>query len=166
MLVTVGWVLGSAEGAEHRRLETVDATRDGRPVWIDVWLPASPRPAPVVLLSHGAMGAAMGLSGLASELAGRGYLVAGVNHYGESFVYGPDTVDPSNVLRMWLRPPDLSHALDVVLAELPDRADLERVAALGHSSGGHTAIAVAGGRMVTAALAAYCASAAAAADRG
>src|SRR6185436_9299863 len=84
-----------------------DPARD-RPVWVDVWRPApeaaagrEPTAFPVVLLSHGAMGSARSHSRFAQSLAAHGYVVVGASHYGESWVYGPQTLDPSAVLRLW-----------------------------------------------------------------
>src|SRR5262249_10834776 len=41
---------------------------------------------PLIALSHGTGGTALGLGWLASALAARGYIVAGVNHHGNSAV--------------------------------------------------------------------------------
>lgn len=148
-----------------------DAARD-RPVWIDVWSPepdaAAPATFPVIVMSHGAMGSARGHSRLATELAARGFVVAGVSHYHESWIYGPATIDRAAVLRLWDRPPDLSFALDSLpnIAELAPVLDMARVAALGHSSGGNTVIALGGARLDRGALMAYCRTDAATQDRG
>ena len=112
----------------------------GRPVIIDIWYPA-PQTAretphdyglgrgrvaehalpaggglhPMIVLSHGAFRTARNYSWIGEYLAGNGYLVAGVSHFGESPVYGPETVDPASAFRPWLRPQDCSFALDYVL---------------------------------------------------
>jgi predicted dienelactone hydrolase len=181
LALTLLLLLAAAPGAaqpypvQSKQYQLHDDARD-RPVWVDLWSPdAAPGAAseerrrfPVVLLSHGAMGAARSHSRLATALAARGYVVAGVSHYRESWIYGPTTLDPSAVLRLWERPLDLSFALDrlATIEELAPLVDLERVAALGHSSGGNTAIALGGARFDRAAIVAYCRTEAAAADRG
>lgn len=58
----------------------------------------------------------------------------------------------------WERPRDLSFLLDQLLADprYSSRIDLARVGVLGHSSGGYTAVALAGGRYDIERLSSYC----------
>jgi len=161
-----------------------------RPVLIDLWYPAAlgavesehdygmargraALDAPVadglhglVLLSHGAFGAARNYSWIAEHLARRGYLVAGISHFRESPAYGPETIDPASVLQPWHRPLDCAFALGHLLGHpLFGRAiDPGRIGALGHSSGGATAMELGGAAFDPAAMRSYCASEAAAAD--
>ncbi len=130
--------------------------------------PVARGPFPVCVLSHGAFGAARNYSWLAEDLARRGVVVAGVSHFGESFVYGIDTIDPTTVGQLHDRVLDCSFALDELLDDSPwsNQVDGERVAALGHSSGGATALALAGGAFDPALMHAYCATADPAIDRG
>ena len=180
-----------APAAGHRIMRTADEAR-ARPILIDAWYPAAAdavetdhdyglgrghvaegAPAidarcPVILLSHGAFGAAANYSWIAEHLACRGYLVVGVSHFLESYMYGPETIDPTSATRPWLRPRDCSFALDHVMRQPPfDRCvDVTRVGALGHSSGGATVIALAGAVYDPVAMERYCASDAARLDRG
>jgi predicted dienelactone hydrolase len=170
---------------------TEDKTR-ARPIIIDIWYPAVPTAAegtfdyrpgrgmvapdaspleeehPVIVLSHGAFGAARNYSWIAEALARRGFVVLGVSHYRESFVYGPETIDPSAVLQPWQRPLDCSAALDFLLAQpqFEKITDPARIGALGHSSGGATVIALAGAVFDPEAMQEYCASDEARGDRG
>ena len=163
----------SGDGVVTVPLRAHDERRD-RPVAIDVWHPSGTgrvggaRPWPTVVLSHGAFGASINYAWLATDLAAHGYLVAGVSHYGESFVYGPETIDPSVASDIGARAEDLSFALDHLLGD-PDwsgRVDGARVGAVGHSSGGGTAVMLAGGVFDAGAMQRYCLTGPARADRG
>lgn len=177
--------------AGHTVIRARDESRD-RPVLIDVWYPAEQgaletdhdyglgrgrvaegAPAldtacPAIVLSHGAFGAANNYSWLAEHLAREGYLVAGVSHFRESYMYGVDTIDPASAARPWLRPPDCTFALDHLEChrEFGRRVDAGRIGALGHSSGGATVIALAGAVYDPGAMERYCASDAARLDLG
>ncbi|HYN94683.1 MAG TPA: alpha/beta hydrolase [Pilimelia sp.] len=134
-----------------RRLPLADPSRPHwraperpRPVPVTVWQPtAGAGPYPVILLSHGTGGAAAALSWLATELAAAGFLVAGVDHHGNTYVEPPD---PRGFARWWDRARDLSVALDAVLAGDHD-ADPRRVGAAGFSLGGYTVAALLGARI-------------------
>ena len=179
--------------AGHRRFKWHDADRN-RPVWADVWFPTAdqrdeiaipyglgsgrvvPDAAvatadgsfPLVVLSPGASGSATNYSWLAEYLARHGSVVLGVSHYGESFVYGVETIDPAAVLRLWVRPSDCTFALTQLLAsdEFKGRINVDRINALGHSSGGATALALGGATLDPMALLKYCQSDAARSDLG
>lgn len=99
---------------------------------------------PLVVLSHGYRGNWSNLAWLASALAHQGYIVAAVNHPGTT------THDRSAVAaaQLWLRPADLSRAIDAVTSQ-PDKfgaVDKGRIAVVGHSLGGWTALEIAGAR--------------------
>ena len=159
-----------------------DDARD-RPVQIDWWYPSSDTEAvdfnyglgrgrivpqggiaagefPLVLLSHGALGSARNYSWLAESLARNGYLVAGISHFGESYVYGEDTVDPMEVLRSWSRPLDISAALTYIGKEsrFQNSVANTRTSFVGHSSGGATAMYLAGAKYDAESMARYCRS--------
>ena len=179
--------------AGYRRYKWHDAGHD-RPVWSDVWYPstdepeeraifyglgqgaviagahvaASQPPFSLAVMSHGAFGSAPAYAWLAEYLARRGIVVLGVSHYGESSLYGVETVDPSAVTRLWVRPRDCTFALTQLLMneDFDGRIDRARIAAIGHSSGGATVVALGGATFDPAALSAYCRSDDARADRG
>jgi len=104
---------------------------------------ARPEKLPLVLLSHGTGGSTSNLAWIAEPLAAHGYLVAAVEHFGNT--YGNDT--PDGAMAQWRRPVDLSRVLDALLADarFAPRIDASRVGAAGMSSGGYTVIALAGG---------------------
>ena len=183
----------AAYKAGYRHYKWHDTDRD-RPVWADVWYPstdeseeramvyglgqgsvvagatvaASGAPFSLAVMSHGASGSAPAYSWLAEYLARRGIVVLGVSHYGESWLYGAETVDPGAVTRLWARPGDCTFALTQLLmsADFTERINGARIAAIGHSSGGATAVALGGATFDPAALWSYCQSDDARPDRG
>ncbi len=120
-----------------------------------------------VLLSHGAMGSVREMNWLGYAMASKGIVVVGVNHYEESWVYGQDSVDYSASLRLWQRPLDISFVLDTLQntskntnAKIIFNADIDwsNITVVGHSSGGATAMLLAGARYNGEQALAYCKS--------
>ncbi len=110
----------------------------------------APGPFPMVLFSHGNNGIRIQSFFFAAHLASHGYVVASPDHRGNTFV---DTllgiVDPNVAAN---RPLDMSFVLDQFLAYdsepdnfFADAVDPARLGASGHSFGGYTALALAGG---------------------
>jgi predicted dienelactone hydrolase len=99
---------------------------------------------PLILLSHGTGGSSRQMGWLATHLAKRGYLLAGVNHHGNTSIE-PYTVE--GFARVWERPQDMSAVLDLLLQEpmIGHRINIEQIGVAGFSLGGYTAIALAGG---------------------
>jgi predicted dienelactone hydrolase len=176
--------------AGYETLRIVDDDR-ARPIHLDVWYPTTRQQEqehnyglsigriasgatvtgmklPVVLLSHGAMGAASNYSWIAEHLARRGYAVLGVSHFGESPVFGPQSVDPAAVSRLGERAGDLAFALEFFLerSSYASRLDSSRLGAIGHSSGGASVLMLTGAEFSATDLASYCRSRAAASDKG
>lgn len=123
---------------------------------------------PIVLLSHGAMGAASNYSWIAESLARHRYVVLGVSHFGESPVFGAQSVNPASVARFRDRTHDFNVALDWLLTKsrLASSLDASRIAVLGHSSGGATALMLAGAKFSLSQISEYCSSGAAKVDKG
>jgi predicted dienelactone hydrolase len=122
---------------------------------------------PLVVLSHGAMGASRNYSCIAEYLARQGFIVAGVSHFGESFVYGPETIDPAAAAAPWLRP--RIAALSLIFSGRSSSGrhiDPARIGAIGHSSGGATVIALGGAVFDPGAMREYCQSPVSRVDRG
>lgn len=113
---------------------------------------------PLVLLSHGSTGLGLSLEWLAVNLAAHGYIVAAVNHHGNTIAEGGLLAQGFGL--PWERADDLHAVLDDLLndPEFGPVIDRTRIAAAGHSAGGETVIALAGGRYNRPALMAYCAS--------
>jgi predicted dienelactone hydrolase len=119
---------------------------------------AAPR-YPLVILSHGTGGSAVQLMWLGRYLAARGFIVAAVNHHGNT---GIEKYKPQGFMLFWERPRDISVALDRLLADplVGSHIDRERIGAGGFSLGGYTVLALAGGDFTPERFAQFCASSA------
>lgn len=106
---------------------------------------------PLILISHGTGGIAMQLGWLARVLAANGYIVAGVNHHGNT---GLEPYLVEGFTRVWERPRDLRIVLDQLLADprFGPVIDQARIGAAGFSLGGYTALALGGARLDLAVL--------------
>lgn len=149
----------SAPSAVHHSVVRTEDPARRRPIHVDLWQGDAVGGArPLLLLSHGAFGAAQNYAWLAKQLAATGYVVAGLSHYGESYVFGPETIELAAALRFEQRTRDCSFVLDHLLAEprLRGVIDPARIGAVGHSSGGATVIGLAGGLFDALAMQRYC----------
>ena len=102
---------------------------------------------PLILMSHGTGGASMQMMWLGRELAAEGYIVAAVDHHGNTAA--EDKFDPRGFRMPWERAKDLSTVLDLLLAD-PNwgpRIDVNNIGVAGFSLGGYTVTALAGGRL-------------------
>lgn len=102
-------------------------------------------PRPLAVVSHGTGGSELGHAWLAKRLAAAGWMVLALRHAGDNHE------DRSGVARADYfseRPRQVSRALDGLLADptWSKRVDPRRIVAIGHSAGGHTVLALAGGR--------------------
>ena len=115
-------------------------------------VPSSAGPFPLVVFSHGSGGVRFQSWFLMEALASHGFVVAAPDHVGNTAtdaLFG--TTDPfAEVARN--RPRDVSFVIDQLLAQNDDRTDPlapvvdpGNIAVVGHSFGGFTALAVAGG---------------------
>lgn len=123
----------------------VGVFRFGRGARDAAFADASPRP--LILLSHGT-GAAIGqLSWLAEMLVQEGYVVAGVNHHGNTAA--EDRAHPAGFVLPQERALDLSVLLNRLASDsvIGPHLDTTRVGAAGFSLGGYTVLALAGGRL-------------------
>jgi predicted dienelactone hydrolase len=114
----------------------------------------------VIVFSHGAMGSAIEYSWIGEGLAAAGYVVVGINHFGEARIYGEDSTNPRSTALIWQRPQDISAVLDWFgqqqLFQKP--VNWSSIVAIGHSSGGQTVSMLVGATFDLKLLMAYCAS--------
>jgi predicted dienelactone hydrolase len=98
---------------------------------------------PLVILSHGTGGSAMQMAWLGTALAREGYIVAAVNHHGNSGADMP--YDPRGFVLWWERVPDLTVVINRMLSDstFGPNIDPERIVAAGFSLGGYTVAALA-----------------------
>ncbi|HEY9195539.1 MAG TPA: hypothetical protein VIM77_04715, partial [Mucilaginibacter sp.] len=150
----------------QRTFKFKDETRN-RPVITEVWYPTTDTPKakdkfsspflrattvrdgklpagklPVIMLSHGTGGGRLTLEWLAASLAQNGFIVAAVDHWGNTF----DNKIRMEFLKPWERPQDISFALTSLLndQDFKQVIDPEKIGAAGFSFGGFTVIALAG----------------------
>lgn len=99
---------------------------------------------PLVVISHGNGGSPLLYRTISTHLAQHGYVVALPEHYGNNRT---NNTLAETVENLQYRPRHIRLTIDTLLAE-PDfgnRIDPERIALIGHSFGGYTALALAGG---------------------
>lgn len=99
---------------------------------------------PLIVLSHGTGGSAAQLSWLAENLVNAGFLVAAVNHHGNTAA--EDTSWPQGFVLPAERARDLTVLIDQLLADkqLAPHIDPTRIGASGFSIGGYSVLATVG----------------------
>lgn len=126
--------------------ETRFGTSRIRPGYLAVadGIPGLPPSAPLIVLAHGAGGSAQSVAWLATGLARRGALVVAADHPASS---GGDP-ERASMMQVWNQPNDVRHLLDTLLASpWGSRIDRQRIASVGFSLGGASAMLLAGGRL-------------------
>ena len=130
-------------------IELADETRhrwsgdsDSRPLVTRVWAPSVAGPAPVIVLSHGTGGAAEDMTWLAEPLCNAGYLVAAVDHHGNSY---NDEYLVEGFAFLWERARELTLVLDYLINTF--EVDERRIGAAGFSLGGYSVAALLGARL-------------------
>ena len=122
-------------------------------------------PAPAVkgliVISHGTASTETGFATLAQTLARNGYLVASVEHVGDT--WQDQSMRATPVRYFAERPRQASRVIDTLLADPQWRARIANgadgrplIGALGHSAGGYTVMALAGAKPVLSRLRTHC----------
>ena len=98
---------------------------------------------PLIILSHGYGGSRKHITWLAEYLSTKGYIVAAVDHYGNTSYFDV----PDIALQRWLRPQDITAFLDNFLKDKMwvKKIDHNRIGFAGFSLGGLTGIWISGG---------------------
>jgi len=110
--------------------------------------------APLIILSHGSGGNRGNQNWLAVELAKQGAIVVALNHPGST---SRDSAPATNI-EAWHRPQDIEFLLNEILEDpaIAEIIDKDRIAIIGHSLGGYTALASGGAIVSKAAFIDYC----------
>jgi predicted dienelactone hydrolase len=109
--------------------------------------------SPLVVLIHGSGGSAESMAWIATDLARRGLLVVGADHPGSS------AGDPErlSMLSVWEQPADVRTMIDYLLvSEWSTYVDRDRIAIVGFSLGGSSALLLAGARLDFARFPEFC----------
>jgi predicted dienelactone hydrolase len=115
----------------------------------------------LVVVSHGKGGSELNHESLAEALARAGYLVAALRHPGDNW-QDHALFDRGPAAYLGERPRQVSRVLDAILGDpqwgdrIAKDARGPRVGALGHSAGGYTVLALAGGRFDLGRFAEHC----------
>lgn len=104
-----------------------------------------PMKHPLILLSHGTGGSRMTLEWLADDLVKQGFIVAAVDHWGNTY----DNKIAIDFVTPWQRSLDISFVLTQLLEDksLGNIIDSSRIGAAGFSIGGYTVLALAGAKL-------------------
>ena len=115
----------------------------------------------LIVISHGTASTETGFATLAQALARNGYLVASVEHVGDTWQDQSMRATPARYFAE--RPRQASRVIDTVLADPQWRARLSNgadgrplIGALGHSAGGYTVLALAGAKPVLSRMRTHC----------
>jgi len=124
------------------------AAKKGYPFVTDptIWSAKLPeKKLPLIMISHGTGGGRMTLEWLADTLVKQGFIVAAVDHWGNTY----DNKIAIDFVTPWHRAQDISFVITQLLnhPEFGKVIDQDRIGAAGFSIGGFTVIALAGGKL-------------------
>lgn len=144
------WVAPSCLFSQSNFIQLTKTFTDpvrNRELVTEIWLPADTTTAqfPLVLFSHGTGGNRLACRWFCEGLAGEGFMVAAVDHYGNTF----DNPIPQEFVTIWQRPQDITFVLSQLLQDktVSRQIDTSKIVAAGFSIGGYTALALAGAKI-------------------
>jgi predicted dienelactone hydrolase len=162
-----GQLKADGRSVGQRTFSFEDKSR-GRKLITEVWYPTQEKPSaedaspfvriptargaaiyegtyPLILFSHGTGGGRLTVEWFCAGLASRGFIVAAVDHFGNTF----DNPIPVEFVKFWERPQDVRYVLDQLLStpEIASSIDPNKIGVSGFSLGGFTSIALAGATM-------------------
>ncbi len=111
----------------------------------DAPVKVSKKKYPLIVMSHGNGGDRMNNSWLAEILASNGYIVASMDHHGNTW----NNKIPENYIKIWERPQDVSFIVDQLLQheQFGSHIRHNKIGFIGYSLGGQTGIWIAGGQI-------------------
>lgn len=117
--------------------------------------PVSGTNLPLVIVSHGRGGWFAGHHDVAEALADAGFVVAAINHPGDT---GSDSSKRDTLSLFESRPQDMVRLLDFMLNDWKDKASIDRtrIGFFGFSFGGYTGLVLAGAKPDFGRLASFC----------
>jgi predicted dienelactone hydrolase len=97
---------------------------------------------PLIMISHGTGGSRFSLEWLAQSLVKHGFVVAAVDHWGNTY----NNKIPLQFFEIWQRPQDISFVITQLLtnSDFNELINTDEIGAAGFSAGGYTVIALAG----------------------
>lgn len=108
----------------------------------DAALSSQKKTYPLIVFSHGHGGDRFNIAWLAEVLAANGYIVASMDHYGNTW----NNKIPECYFKTWERPKDISFVIDQILQNslFQDHVDQNRIGFSGYSLGATTGLWIAG----------------------
>lgn len=123
-----------------------DSTRN-RELTTEIWIPEKSKSEPfrLIMFSHGTGGNRLACQWFCEGLAEKGFLIAAVDHYGNTYT----NPIPKEFVTVWQRPLDISFVLSKLLLEkeFEGKIDESKIYAAGFSLGGYTAITLVGAKI-------------------
>ena len=143
LLLTATPLVQAQTQAAQQTVTYVDSTRN-RKLVTEIWWPPDEKKSsfPLVMFSHGTGGNRLASQWFCAGLANKGFIVAAVDHFGNTY----DNPIPIEFVSIWKRPQDISFVLSRLLAEKQFAARINEsdIFAAGFSLGGYTALALVG----------------------
>ena len=111
----------------------------------DAPLKARGKQYPLIIMSHGSWSDRLNNSWMAETLVANGYIVASMDHYGNTW----NNKIPECFVKLWDRPQDVSFVIDQILQneKFAPYINPNRIGFVGYSLGGLTGIWIAGGQV-------------------